>query len=89
MSRAKKTPPLIDLQCELIEAQADVDMYQSVLIELDRLSELYPTVNRDYIARTILSKYCLEVEWFRDIQDHHRQSLSDNINPKPSPRKKL
>lgn len=70
---------LIDITALQATASQDVALYYDILNELDRLSDLHPTVNKNFIATAILNRYHAEVEWFKDMQDFHKQSIEDSI----------
>ena len=70
---------LIDIQELQAAASQDVALYYDILNELDRLSDLHPTVNKNFIATAILKRYSSDVEWFKEMQEFHRQSIEDSI----------
>ena len=69
----------IDIQELQAAASQDVALYYDVLNELDRLSDLHPTVSRNFIATAILKQYNSEIEWFKEMQGFHKQSIEDSI----------
>ena len=70
---------LIDIHELQAAAKQDVALYYDVLNELDRLSDLHPTVSKNFIATAILKQYNSDVEWFKEMQEYHRQSIEDSI----------
>ena len=64
------------------EAKAEVATYYDILNELDKLSDKHPTVSKNFLASAILKRYKETVEWFREMQDHHRQTIEDSIKGK-------
>lgn len=74
----------------LNRAIKDVALYEDILSELDRVSDIHPNVHRDFIVKAILKKLSLTEEWFKEIQDHHIQSINDCIktNTPTKPRRK-
>jgi metal-responsive CopG/Arc/MetJ family transcriptional regulator len=69
----------IDIRELQAAASQDVALYYDVLNELDRLSDLHPTVSRNFICTAILKQYNSEIEWFKEMQEYHRQSIEDSI----------
>ena len=76
---AAKKIKAIDIQELQATASQDVALYYDILNELDRLSDLHPTVNRNFICTAILKQYHAEIEWFKELQEFHRQSIEDSI----------
>jgi hypothetical protein len=69
----------IDIREMQAAASKDVALYYDILNELDRLSDLHPTVSRNFICTAILKQYNAEVEWFKELQEFHKQSIEDSI----------
>lgn len=76
---ATKKLKAIDIRAMQATAQADVALYYDILNELDRLSNMHPTVSQNFICTAILKQYNSQIDWFKDMQDFHKQSIEDSI----------
>ena len=76
MAKKLKTFDIREMQAA---ASQDVALYYDILRELDRLSDMHPTVSQNFICSAILKRYNADVEWFKDLQEFHKQSIEDSI----------
>jgi len=59
--------------------QEDVALYFNAFNEIQELIERNPIVNASYLCNTVFNRYHITEEWFADMQEHHKQHISDSV----------
>lgn len=66
----------------LKQTQDDVSEYHFIVKQIHELIDEYENVNRGFIADAVLKRFNRSDEWFLNMQEHHKQSITDRIQGK-------
>ena len=63
-------------------AKANVAYYYDIIDQIRALIEDHPEVSQNFIAEQVLKKHAQTEDWFREMQEYHRESIIDQIKPR-------